>query len=234
MKKIISAVSILIIVLSTNLYSQTPFSVGAKVGADIPLGDFSNLYKGGVGGEVGLYYSTPFPGLALSLTIGYDGFKYKNAYFTTLIENNFGVPVSNFSPSWTATDIPVMVGAKYSLPIGTSDAYVTGEVGLHLMNFSDRLMAGQINVSSSNPLNIVTAKYSESSSETGFGFALGGGVEIPIVPKIALDIAVKYNYSGITYSKSYTVFRNNNEQFTTNELKNISYATAKLGVIIHL
>ncbi|MDD5361200.1 MAG: outer membrane beta-barrel protein [Ignavibacteria bacterium] len=234
MKKILLSVCV-VFLMSSNLFSQTPFSFGAKVGANIPIGTFSDVYKSGVSGEVVLYYSTPLPVLDLSLTVGYDGFKYKNDYFTNQISTNFpGVTVDNFSPSWTATDIPIMVGAKVKLPFVSMGPYFTGEVGIHFLSLNDRFMAGQINVSSSNPMHINTVGYSESKSVAGFGFALGAGLEIPLVPKIGIDIALKYNYATNTYANSYTIFRNNNEQFTTLELKNISYITAKAGVIVHL
>jgi hypothetical protein len=235
MKKVILALNILLIILSANLYSQTPFNIGAKIGGNLPIGAFSDVYKSGVSGEVVIYYSTPLPVLDLSLTVGYDGFKYKNDYFTNQVITNFpGYTVDNFSPTWTATDIPIMVGAKVKLPLISMGPYATGEIGLHFMSFADRFMAGQINVSSSNPMHINTANYTETKSVAGFGFALGAGLEIPILPKIGIDVAVKYNYASNTYANSYTIVRNENSQYTSPELKNISYITAKIGLLIHL
>jgi hypothetical protein len=234
MKKVLLAVFVTLLI-STSLFSQTPFSIGAKVGGNVPIGGFSDVYKSGLSGEVVLYYSTPLPVLDLSLTVGYDGFKYKNDYFTNQISTYFvGYTVDNFNPSWTATDIPIMVGAKVKLPVISMGPYFTGEVGLHFISFKDRFMAGQINVSSSNPMHINTVNYSESKSVAGFGFALGAGLEIPVLPKIGIDVALKYNYASNTYTNSYTIVRNENSQLLSPELKNISYITAKIGLLIHL
>jgi hypothetical protein len=181
-----------------------------------------------------LFYTIPLTPIDLSLTLGYNGFKYKNEYFTELIKTNLLVGVSNFDVSWTATDIPIMVGARYKIPGTSVTPYISGEVGLHLMSFSDRFMKGtRLIGSSSDPSNFSLNGSTESGSETGFGAAIGVGVEIPVAPKINIDINAKYNYAGIIYSNSYTVFRNNNSQFTTIELKNASFFTIRGSIIIN-
>ncbi len=103
-----------------------------------------------------------------------------------------------------------------------------------MMKFSDRFKEISMNTSSSNPLHIELNNNTEDASETGFGFAIGAGIEFSVAPKIGLDLGLKYNYAGVVFSKKYTVVRNSNSYFTSEELKNAGYVTARGGLIIHL
>jgi|WetSurMetagenome_2_1015567.scaffolds.fasta_scaffold69791_2 hypothetical protein len=233
MKKVSITIFLLVLFSSINTYSQTPFRGNLTAGINNPLGDFSNLYKSGVSVEAGLFYSLPLVGIDLTLTAGYNGFKYKNDYFTSLVSSNLsGVTVSGFNVSWTATDIPVMVGARYKLPAGNMRPYISGEVGLHLVSFADRFNGQRLIGNSSNPTTFQLNGATESGSEIGVGTAIGAGIEIPVVPKVNLDLNVKYVYAGITYAKSYNVFQNSGSQFTTTELKNLNYVTIRGGIVI--
>jgi opacity protein-like surface antigen len=201
---------------------------------NVPMSDFGNVYKSGLSAEAGLFYSLPMTGIDLTLTIGYNGFKYKNDYFTGLVNTNLGVGVDNFTVDWSATVIPIMVGARYKFPAGGINPYISGELGLHMMSFSDRFNGARIIMNSSNPAHINNlTSVTESGSETGFGFAFGAGVEIPVAPKIAIDLGAKYNYGGVIYSKAYNVFTNNEQEFTTLELKNTAFVTIRGGVVIN-
>jgi opacity protein-like surface antigen len=127
-----------------------------------------------------------------------------------------------------------MVGARYKFPAGGINPYISGELGLHMMSFSDRFNGARIIMNSSNPAHINNlTSVTESGSETGFGFAFGAGVEIPVAPKIAIDLGAKYNYGGVIYSKAYNVFTNNEQEFTTLELKNTAFVTIRGGVVIN-
>jgi hypothetical protein len=233
--KRISLFAILILMFSVlSSYSQTPLTLKLTGGMSSPMGDFANVYKSGASVEAGIFYSLPFPGLDLTFTAGYNGFKYKNDYFTGLVTSNLGVAVDNFGYSWTATDIPIMVGAKYMLPAGSMKPYVTGEVGLHLMSFSDRFNGQKLTGNLTNPTTFSYNGATESGSEVGVGTTIGVGIEIPLVPKISLDLNAKYYYAGITYAKSFNVFRNNTSQFTTSELKNLNFITVRGGIVISL
>jgi len=232
MKKLKTIFLLLLFFTSICGFSQIPLSGKLTAGVNSPLGDFSNLYKSGVSVEAGLFYSLPLIGIDFTLTAGYNGFKYKNDYFTGLVNTNLGIGVANFNYSWTATDIPVMVGAKYKLPAGNLKPYVTGEIGLHFVSFSDRFNGQKITGNNNNPTTLSFNNATESGNEIGLGTAIGVGIEIPIIPKINLDINAKYNYAGVTYSKSYNIFINNNSQFTTTELKNLNYFTIRGGIVI--
>jgi opacity protein-like surface antigen len=214
-------------------YSQTPLSLNLTGGANIPMGDFKNVYKGGLSIEAGVFYNIPLTGLDLTFTAGYDGFTFKNDYFTGLVQTNLGVGVDGFSPSWTATDVPIMVGAKYSIPLLPYSPYIWGEVGVHFLSFKDRL-TGKMTGNTNNPTTINWSNSTESGSETAFGYAIGAGVTMPLVPKVAIDFNVKYNSNGGIYSKSFEVFRNNNSDYINPELKNMSFLTARVGVLVTL
>ena len=232
MKKLNIILVVLFTLMFVNSYSQTPLSGSINLGMNVPMSTFGDVYKGGLSGEAGLFYSIPNTGIDMTLTIVYKGFKYKNDYFTGLVNTNLGVGVSTFPFDWSATVIPIMVGARYKFPAGGVKPYISGELGLHMMSFSDRFNGAQIIGNSSNPTTFQFDGTTESGSETGFGMAFGAGVEISVAPKIALDLGAKYNYGGVIYSKSYNVFRNNNSQFTTTELKNTSFVTIRGGVVI--
>lgn len=235
MKKIsILVVFSVLFLVSSFTFAQTPFKVGLNVGANVPMGEFGDVYKTGVSVEAGLYYSLPVSGLDLSLTAGYNGFKYKNDYFTGLVNTKLGVAVDGFNPEWTATDIPIMVGARYKFPAKSFYPYVSGEIGVHFMSFSDRFNGTKITGNSSNPTTLAWKNATESKSETGFGASFGAGVEIPVAPKISLDLGAKYNYNGISYSKSFEVFRNSGSTFINPELKNATFLSVRGGVVIKL
>jgi hypothetical protein len=235
MKKIRLMLFLVLVFSSVCGYSQTPFRINLTAGINSPLGDFSNLYKSGASIEAGVFF-TPLPlvGLDLTLTAGYNGFKYKNEYFTGLVNTNLGAVTDNFNYSWTATDIPIMVGGRLKLPVGSMRPYITGELGLHFVSFKDRFNGQRIEGNTSNPVSFNFNGTTESGSEIGVGTSIGGGFEIPVVPKVNLDINLKYNYAAITYAKSYVIFRNNNLQYTTTEMKNLNYFTVRAGIVIDL
>jgi hypothetical protein len=234
MKKIVLAV-IVVLMVSGNLFSQVPLSFGVKIGTDVTLGKFKDEYKNGFSSELGVYYAMPLRGLALSATIGFDNFRYQSQYLIDQVSTNFpGVTLTDFNPGWTASDMPVMFGAKYTFPAGTAKIYLTGELGVHFVNFADRLKGQQINGSSNSEMTLSLAGNTETKSESAFGYAFGGGMEIPMSKKTAFDIGAKYNFTGVKISNAYTIFRNSNEQFTTSEIKNLNYVTVRGGIVIHL
>lgn len=226
-------IAIITFLFLNNVYSQTPLKLNLTGGANIPMGDFKDVYKGGLSIEAGVFYSLPLTGIDLTLTGGYNGFTFKNDYFTNLVQTKLGVGVDGFNPSWTATDIPIMVGAKYNLPLLPYSPYLWGEVGVHFLSFKDRL-TGRMTGNTNNPTTINYAGATESGSETAFGYSIGAGVTIPLVPKISIDLNIKYNGNGGIYSKSFEVFRNSNSDFINPELKNMSYLTARVGLLVTL
>lgn len=230
--KVIFAVVLTFVFLS-NAFPQTPIKLNLTGGVNTPLRDFAEQYKTGFSIEGGVFYSIPKAPVDLTFTAGYNSFTYKNEYFTNLVTTKLGVGVANFNPSWSATDIPIMVGVKYNVPAVGFSPYVWGEAGLHLLSFKDRL-TGKITGNTSNPTTLSYSNNVESGSETAFGYAIGAGVTIPIAPKIGLDVNVKYNGNSAIYSKAFEVFRNSNSNFTNPEMKNMSFVTARAGILITL
>ncbi|MCE1165371.1 MAG: outer membrane beta-barrel protein [Bacteroidetes bacterium] len=225
---------VLLLILAGSLRAQTPFNFGANVGYNAPAGKFSDVYKGGVLGEAYLLYSSGFPGLDFSLTVGYSQYKYKNDFFKGQVIENFPGNTSDFNPDWKLTDVPIMVGGRMGFPVPGINPYITGEIGVHMLKYDSRFKEGNISASSSGVLHIELNNSIESVSETAFGFAVGGGMEFPLVPRVGFDLGVKLNYMSATFSKKYTVVRNSNSSFTSDELKNPMYLTAKMGLTIHL
>lgn len=233
MKTIYAAFTFLIVFfVSVNSYSQDR-KVTLGLGANVPVGDFGNMYKAGPSAQLGfVFLSLPILPVDFSISAEYNSFAYKNEYFTDQFKTNLGVTAGNFNHDWKATDFAIMVGGRVKLPGLILNPYGEAQVGVHFMNFNQRL-TGQLNSSSSDPSNISMAGATESASETGIGTAFGIGTEISIFPKITIDIGAKYNYAGITYSKGYTVFRNNNSQYTTSEMKNVSFISGRAGILIN-
>jgi opacity protein-like surface antigen len=214
-------------------YSQTPLSLNLTGGANVPMGEFKDVYKSGLSIEAGVFYAIPLTGIDLTFTAGYNGFTFKNDYFTNLVQTKLGVGVDGFNPSWTATDVPIMVGAKYSIPLLPYSPYVWGELGVHFLSFKDRL-TGRMTGNTNNPTTINWANNVESGSETAFGYAIGAGITMPLVPKISIDLNIKYNSNGGIYSKSFEVFRNSNSDYINPELKNMTFLTVRAGILISL
>lgn len=235
MKKLLFLFAILFLFFAGNSYSQIPFKFGASIGPNFPNGTFGEVYKSGISAEVIAFYGLPAPGLDLTLSAGVSSFTYKNDYFINEVKSKLLAVVNNFEPDWGAMEIPILIGIRYRVPSPSATPYVSGEVGVRLMSFSDRFSGAQIIANSSNPTSITNlTNVSESKMDIGFGGSLGAGVEIPILPKVDFDMSVKYNYSSVTFSKSYNFFRNNNSQYTSEELKGVGYFTFKGGVKIGL
>lgn len=232
MKKIYVLLALLLLFsFSTNSYSQDR-KVTLSLGANLPMGDFGNIYKAGPSAQLGfVFFSLPLVPVDFSISAEYNSFGYKNEYFTDQFKTNLGVTASGFNPDWKATDFAIMVGGRVKLPGLIFNPYGEAQVGVHFMNFNQRL-TGQINASSSDPSNISMAGATESASETGIGTSIGIGTEISIAPKVAIDLGVKYNYAGVTYAKPYKVFRNNNSQYTTLEMKNVTFISTRVGIIL--
>lgn len=234
MKKLnVILTAVLMFVLLSSTYSQTPIKLSLTGGIAAPTGNFSDLYKLGYAFEGGAFYSIPMLPLDLTLTAGYSQFAYKNEYFTNSVTSNLGVGVTGFNPEWNATDISVMFGTRYNIPAPGFAPYISGEIGVHLLSFNDRF-TGRVIGNSSNPTTFNLSGATESGSETAFGYAIGAGVVIPLALKVGIDISIKYNGNSGIYSKTYEVFRNNNSKFTNPELKNMSFITARAGVLVTL
>lgn len=222
---------LIILLFSTDSFAQDR-KISFSAGANIPVGSFGDQYKAGPSAQIGyVFLSLPIIPIDLSVSAEYNSFSYKNDFFTNEFQTNLGAAASGFNPEWMATDFSLMVGGRLKLPGLILNPYGEVQAGVHFMNFNQRL-TGQINASSSDPSNISLAGATESGNETGVGTSIGLGTEISIIPKITIDLGAKYNYSSIAFSKGYSVFRNNNSQYSTAEIKSASFITARAGIMI--
>jgi hypothetical protein len=223
--------------LFISFLSVNSFSQGKKIiingGVNAPVGAFSDVYKTGASAQLGfVFFSLPLVDIDLSASLEYNSFVYKNEYFVNQFRTNLGAAPSGFNPDWSANDYAIMAGARVKLPGLIFHPYAEGQVGIHIISFNQRL-SGQINASSSDPSSVSLNGATESGSETGFGTEFGIGTELSIIPKFTFDVGLKYSFAAITYAKPYTVFRNNNSQYTTSELKNVSFISARAGFVLN-
>jgi opacity protein-like surface antigen len=235
LKKIFCIVILSFIFFSSlRTFAQTPYSGSVNIGANVLLGEFKKVYKSGASVEAGLLYSLPKSGLKLTASVGYSGFKYNSSYFNDLVLSKMDLKVVDFYPDWSATDISLMVGARYKAPSEDITPYISGEVGVHYVNFKDRFNGNKL-IGNDTLMTVRftnTDKCTESKAEIGFGFSIGTGLEIPIVEKVNLDLGLKYRYCGAIFFKSFEVQSRNGSSFITSELKNMSYITIKAGVVV--
>lgn len=237
MKKLF-CVTVLIIILSFPVfnYAQTPLSASLNVGANVLMGDFKKVYNTGASVEAGLFYALKYPGLKFTFTVGYNGFKYNSGYFNDLVRGNTERAVVNYYPDWSAIDIPFMIGARYRAPSDDITVYISGELGVHFINFSSRFNGNRLLGNDT----LMTIKFTnddyctETKMQIGIGASLGAGFEIPVAPKVNLDFGLKYKFCGVTYFKSFEVLTNTGLSFIAPELKNMSYITLKAGVVVDL
>lgn len=224
---------IFIFILICSSSAQTPFRANLSVGVNSALSDFANQYKGGFSVEGGAFYSIPKSDIDLTLLIGYNNFTYKNSYVNDLVLKNLGMTIDYFTYKWTASDVPVMAGARFKFPSGTLKPYLAGELGIHYVQFNERFNGDTITASTTTPRIIYFSK-TEKASEIGFGFGVSFGFEFNIYPKVNIDLNAKYNYGKINCTKAYTVFLQQNKQFTATPLEKMSFFTLKAGFIIDL
>lgn len=230
MKKIIF--SLIFILITISAYSQIPLKFGAYFGSSFPSGNFSNVYKAGVSLEGVLIYNLPVKGVDLCFSVGYNEFKYKYEYFTNEVLSKLSVWVANPNPEWSASSIPVMVGVRYIFDLKGFNPYFSGELGVNLMTFNSRFAATKI--IGSDTSNITTFAFTkETKTETGFGFALGTGADIPVADKVSVNLGLKYIFGAVVYSTAYNVYRNNLSQYTAEELKNAGFISGRIGILLN-
>lgn len=240
MKTIAVSIFILIFAFQTESFSQASYtSSGKKIyfnaGIAAPIFDFQELYGTGPSIEAGMVvFSPPVTPFDVTVSVGYNSFKFLPESFTNTVQTQLGATVSNFSPDWKVTDIPVMAGLKLRFNQGNITPYASVEFGVHFVNFNQRFNGNQVNVTSTNPATVSLDGVTESASETAFGASLGLGLEVSVSPLINLNLGAKYNYSGVTFQKLYKVFIASDRQFTSKGLDRFEYVTARVGLIFFL
>lgn len=163
MKKIlVTIVALFLFVGISQAQNKMYGNVGVNVA--LPMGNFGDFAGTGFGGtaQFEMQFTPQLLGTASAGYIAWGG-------------KDFGV----FSYSYSA--IPIMVGAKYYfMPSG--GFYGHGQLGLYLFSVDIKAPA-----STSQFINI-----SGSSSSSEFAFSFGAGYELPLSPKLMLDLSGAY------------------------------------------
>lgn len=221
----------------TGVINDTPSDKKIYFNAGIagPIFDLQEVYQTGFSAEAGvILFSPPVTPFSITLSAGFNSFKYRPEFFTNSVRSSLGIEVSNFTPDWKVTDIPVMAGIKLKFDRANVIPYIAVEAGVHFLSFNERFNGNEVMLSNTQPSSISLNGVSETASETSFGARIGIGTEVAISTKLNLDFGVKYNYVGATFTKLYKVSASNNSQFISQQRDRFEYITAQLGLIINL
>ncbi len=160
----------LLLVLFVTVFAVTFVNAQSKMGASVqgllsfPTGDFGDGAGTGFGATGTFIYSVS-PMLDVTGSVGYIKWGTK--------ESTPGYEVS-FS------DIPILVGLRYTFGKGQFLPYASAETGLHML-------------SSSVKGTFFGFTVDESNTETKFGISPGVGFLYKFNPKTSLDVSAKYN-----------------------------------------
>lgn len=164
MKQIIQ-VSIIILLLGNFLFAQSKLSIGIGGNVAIPVGGLGDVASTGFGGGAIFAY-----GVNQQLAITGSGQYLK-----------FGAKDDVVGVDWTI--IPVLVGTRYYF---SSNFYSFAEIGMNFWSTTVKIPAVVIGGVTVFPESEVSA------SDSDFGFAIGGGYELPVGTSGSVDISVKY------------------------------------------
>lgn len=166
-----------ILVFALYSLSSAQLSVNAGGIVALPMGNFGNASSLGVGVSVNADFS--LPAVTATGSTGFHYFMGKN------------------SNGYSATIIPILVGAKYSV---VPNVYVLAQTGLNLISQTVKIPEVKVGTI------VISPEREVSSSDSEFGFALGGGVGFGM-----LDLSVKYmiyasNFNSLNIGVSYKLF----------------------------
>lgn len=163
MKKLLFIIFITVFAVTfANAQSKIAASVQGTV--SFPTGDFGDGAGTGFG-VTGTFIYSVSPMLDVTGSVGYLKWGTKES-----------IPGYEISFS----DIPILVGLRYTFGKGQFLPYGTAEVGLHMLSTS---IKG----------SLYGFPIDESDTETKFGIAPGFGFLYKFNPKTALDVNAKYN-----------------------------------------
>lgn len=164
-KLLVTIVALFVIVGISQAQNKMCLNIGANVA--LPMGNFGDVAGTGFGGTA--QFEMQFmPQLYGTASAGYITWGGKD----------FGT----FSYSYSA--IPIMVGAKYFF-MPTGGFYGHGQLGLYMFSVdveSPAITVGGITVGGGDL----------SSSDSEFALSLGAGYELPLSPKLMLDLSGAY------------------------------------------
>jgi hypothetical protein len=158
---------------------ENSMSVGAGFDVMLPTGSFGDQWSTGFGGTGEFDYALSTH-TSVTGKIGYLTWSGKQSFYTSSA-------ITNFSASYSG--VPLLVGVKYYPHLFVAQTQNPIRVYGHL---ELGLMFGSASVSGSYKGFFSTYSISSSTSKTDFTIVPSVGVEIPVVPKGAIDVSVRY------------------------------------------
>jgi hypothetical protein len=174
MKKLLS-VFFAVILFTGLINAQGKMAVGAGVVVSLPMGDFGDANKLGIGGTAAFEMEF-MPQLVGTGQAGYISWAGKDAESS---ENGVSVSASS-----SVSAVPVMVGAKYYFMPGMG-LYGAAQLGLYFMS-------SEAEVQTSNIPGVGSLDLGGSASSTEFAFKIGGGYEVPVSPTFDVDLSAAF------------------------------------------
>jgi hypothetical protein len=158
---------------------ENSMAVGAGFDVMLPVASFGDQWSTGFGGTGQFDYAVSTH-TTLTGKIGYLTWSGKQSYYTS-------AAISSFSASYSG--VPVLVGVKYYPHLFVTQAQTPVRVYGH---FEIGFMFGSTSVSGSYKGYFGTYSISSSASKTDITIVPSIGAEIPVVPKGAIDVSVRY------------------------------------------
>ena len=173
MKNLIIIFAPILLLSSSSSYAQSKFALSATGGVNIGMSDFAETYGNGYNGTATFLYSAVVS-TDFTFSIGYNKWNKEERSFTS---------------------IPLMAGFRFYLPALGLRFYLPGYLGLHITTSEAEEPTAVIN-------GEVIGGNVVSLSNNHFGFGIGAGLLIPLVPKFSLDINTTFNSISTTESNS--------------------------------
>ena len=162
-----------VLIVSSSSFAQSKFALGIAGGVNLSTNDFADKYGNGYNAtSTFLYFAVA--STALTFSIGYNKWNKEEVSFTS---------------------IPLMAGFRFYFPALGIKFYLPGYLGLHIATSEAKLPTAKIN-------GEVIGGNVVSFSDNHFGFGIGAGVLIPLVPRFSLDINTTFNSISTTESNS--------------------------------
>jgi hypothetical protein len=182
MKKIAFCAMVTAIVLLASVSApaqENSMAVGAGFDVMLPVASFGDQFSTGFGGTAQFDYAVTTH-TTVTGKIGYLSWSGKQSYYTS-------AAITNFSASYSG--VPILVGVKYYPHLFVTQAQTPVRVYGHL---ELGLMFGSASASGTYKGYFGTYSLSTSASKTDFTIVPSIGAEIPVVPKGAIDVSVRY------------------------------------------
>jgi len=174
MRKIFVTILLVAGIAFTSNAQTRPMFVGAGVVVSLPMGDFGDQSKLGIGGTAAFEMEF-MPQLVGTVQAGYISWGAKDEAESS--EGGF-----NVSASASVSAVPVMVGGKYYF-MPDMGLYGAAQLGLYFVSADAEV---ESNIPGLGSFDV------GGGSSTEFAFKIGGGYEIPVSPKFNVDLSAAF------------------------------------------